>query len=199
MRKVIAVDMDDTICELMPVCIQNHNRKFPDHIMTYDQCLSFNLEQTWHPKCNAKIFFGDEGLYRHLPLVDEYVVDEMRKIHDRHDLIIVTAAYPTVVLDKWEWLQEHMPFIPYANFIPIKRKDLLEFDLLIDDGSHNLLPAVSRNKNVIGIPRPWNQNIRDKCLFRPSPSFKGMADYVDQLLEDSTNEKCILDYHPNFF
>lgn len=198
MRKIVAVDMDDTICHLMPRCIHYHNIQFPEHLLKLEDCVRFKLEGIWHPNCNYDTFFGRPGLYRELDLVDQFVIPELKKLHEKHDLIIITASTPQAMLEKWEWLQEHAPFIPVSNYFPVKRKDMVEFDVLIDDGGHNLLAAKEKGRRVIGIPRPWNADVRKDYLFRENDSWEGMADFVDQVLKGKLDPPPkISDYHPN--
>lgn len=181
-KKIILVDMDDTICNLVGRCIHHHNLRWPEHLMHYEQVTQWDLNGIWHPECNEKAFFGLPGLYEELEIVDEYMVDEMRKIHEAYELIIVTASWPTAVVEKWNWLQTHLPFIPHENFCAWKKKYLINGDLLIDDASHNLLPFTEKGGKVIGIPRPWNHDIRDQVLFKPD-GWKDMKRLIDLTLE----------------
>ncbi|WP_199621430.1 5' nucleotidase, NT5C type [Paenibacillus alkalitolerans] len=182
MRKpIIAVDMDDTICHLVKRAIFHNNNDFPTHPLRYEDMHDWNTDHLRHPACTQEVFFARKGLYEELEFFDEHVVDEMRKIHEGYDLIIVTAAWPTAVIEKWNWLQKHMPFIPNENFLPIKRKNLLDFDLLIDDGAHNLIPAIERGKQVLCIPHPWNLKARKQYNIPLLTSWKGAKDRIDQI------------------
>ncbi|WP_458120484.1 5' nucleotidase, NT5C type [Paenibacillus sp. Z6-24] len=179
-RKIVAVDMDDTICHLLPRAIHYHNALYPDLPLTMEQVNSFDLSRIWHHECSEEVFFGRQGLYEELEIFDEHTVEEMRRIHEQHDLIVVTAARPSSVPEKWRWLQQHLPFISYENFFVAKRKYLLEFDLLIDDGPHNLLAAREAGKRTIGIPRPWNLALQQDFLMKDS--WKGMSELVNEVL-----------------
>lgn len=179
-KKIVAVDMDDTICHLVPKSIGYHNEAYPDHPLTMEQITNFDLSGIWHPECTDDFFFGRPGLYEELDIFDDYTADELHRIHLEHDLIIVTAARPDSVPEKWNWLQKHLPFIPYDNFFAGKRKYLLGFDLLIDDGPHNLLAAANAGKQVIGIPRPWNAEIQTR--FPMKDTWEGMSELVNRTL-----------------
>ncbi|MEK5162374.1 hypothetical protein NYE69_08545 [Paenibacillus sp. FSL R5-0527] len=183
-KKIVAIDMDDTICHLVPKAIHYHNLQYPDRPLTMEKMTSFDMTKIWHPDCNEDIFFGRPGLYEELEIFDEHTVEEVRKIASEHDVIIVTAARPSAVPEKWNWLQRHMPFIPYENFFIARRKSLVNFDLLIDDGPHNLLPAMEAGKLTIGIPRPWNTPIQD--LFLMKDSWDGMSKLVNRLLAEGS-------------
>ncbi len=180
-RKIVAIDMDDTLCHLLPRAIHYHNLLYPDLPLTMEQIINFDLRQIWHHECSEDIFFGRPGLYEELEIFDEYTIAEVEKIHAQHDLIIVTASRPDSVPEKWRWLQRHLPFISYENFFVAKRKYLLEFDVLIDDGPHNLLAARAAGKKTIGIPRPWNLAIQSEFVMKDS--WQGMSELVNEILE----------------
>lgn len=182
MRKpIIAVDMDDTICHLVKRAIYHNNNDFPTHPLRYEEMLDWNTDHLRHPDCTHDVFYARPGLFEELELFDEYVVEEMEKLHNAYDLIIVTAAVPRTVPEKWNWLQRHMPFIPFENFFAGKRKNLIHYDLLIDDGVHNLLPAVEAGRQVLCIPHPWNLKARQTYEFPLMTSWKGAKERVDRI------------------
>lgn len=183
-KKIVAVDMDDTICHLVKRAIYHNNKDYPTHPLDYETMFDWNTDHLRHPECTQDVFFGRPGLYEELELFDEHVLGEMEKIHNQHDLIIVTAARASAVVEKWNWLQKHMPFIPYKNFFACKRKDLINFDLLIDDGPHNIVPTLMKQKQVICIPHPWNQEFRKLIPnLIVKNDWQGMSDLVNRILE----------------
>lgn len=183
MRKpIIAVDMDDTICHLVKRAIYHNNNDFPTHLLRYEEMLDWNTDHLRHPDCTQEIFYGRPGLYEELELFDEHVVGEMEKLHYAYDVIIVTAAQPQSVVEKWNWLQKHMPFIPIENFFTCKRKNLINYDLLIDDGVHNLVPALQEGRKVLCIPHPWNLRAREQYAFPLLTSWEGAKEKIDQML-----------------
>ncbi|MBY3618328.1 hypothetical protein HGO21_02070 [Acinetobacter sp. CUI P1] len=184
MRKpIIAVDMDDTICHLVKRAIYHNNNDFPTHVLKYEEMLDWNTDHLRHPDCTQDVFYGRPGLYEELELFDEHVVGEMEKLHNAYDVIIVTAAQPNAVVEKWNWLQKHMPFIPIENFFPCKRKNLINYDLLIDDGVHNLVPALQDGRKVLCIPHPWNLRAREQYGFPLLTSWEGAKEKIDRIFE----------------
>jgi 5'(3')-deoxyribonucleotidase len=186
MKPIIAIDMDDTIYRLVERAVFHHNIRYPDHIIQKDQLNSWVCDGVWHPECNEEIFFRKPGLFEELEIFDEHVKEEMEAIHRDYTLWIVTAAHPTSVLGKWIALQRDFPYIDYANFFPVKQKEVLPFDMLIDDGAHNLIPAFRQGKKVIGIKQPWNQEIRDAMFF--VDGWKDMKYHVDQAMKGKWRE-----------
>lgn len=121
-KPIIAVDMDDTICHLVKRAIYHNNLNFPTHPLRYEDMIHWDTSHLRHPESTHDVFYGRPGLFEELELYDEYVVDEMRKLNDAYDVIVVTAAEPKTVVEKWNWLQQHMPFITAEQFITCKRK-----------------------------------------------------------------------------
>jgi len=192
MRKpVVAVDMDDTICHLVKRAIYYNNLDFPTHPLRYEDMLDWNTDHLRHPDCTQDVFFQRPGLYEELEPYDEYVLEELERIHAAYDLIVVTAAMPRSVPEKWNWLQTHLPFVPFENFFVCKRKYMLDFDLLIDDGAHNLAPAVERGKRVLCIPHPWNEEARKRYGFPTMTSWKGAKERIDRLFENAESQPLV--------
>lgn len=180
-KPVILVDMDDTLCHLVKRCIHHHNLRWPDHPMFYEDCATWKYDDIWHPDCNQEKFFGIPGLYEELELFDEHVIPEMQKLADAYEVIIVTAAWPQAVVEKWNWMQKHLPFIPFDNFCTWKKKYHINGDILIDDAAHNLIPFSEKGRPVIGIPHPWNAHIRNDVYFKYD-GWKDMKKKVDEIL-----------------
>ncbi|MNO55688.1 putative 5'(3')-deoxyribonucleotidase [compost metagenome] len=181
-KPIIAVDMDDTICHLVKRAIHYNNLQFPTHPLRYEDMFFWDTTHLRHPDSTHEVFYCRPGLFEELELYDEFVIEELERLHRAYDIIIVTAADPATVVEKWNWLQRHMPFISADQFITCRRKNLLHFDLLIDDGPHNLLPAIADGKQVLCIPHPWNIKEREQYDMPVMPSWKGAKETVDSLL-----------------
>ncbi|MFC4306665.1 5' nucleotidase, NT5C type [Cohnella boryungensis] len=182
-KPIIAVDMDDTICHLVKRAIHYNNLEFPTHPLRYEEMFFWDTTHLRHPSSTHEVFYCRPGLFEELELYDEFVVEEMMRLNTAYDVIIVTAADATAVVEKWNWLQRHMPFITDKQFITCRRKSLIQFDLLIDDGPHNLLPAIADGKKVLCIPHPWNRIEREQYAMPVMSTWKGAKETVDHLLE----------------
>lgn len=184
MRKpIIAIDMDDTMVFLMKAVMNDHNRKHPDYMLRYDQMIAFD-ESMLHPDYDKYAFLKGEDTYYHLEMVDEYVVPEIKKLHKKYDVIIVTSAFPETVLDKWRWMETYLPFIPHDNFFTGKRKDLINADILIDDAIHNVNKWVGSDSNRPAIvpSHHWNQELRTLPLVTMKEGWKDMCEVVDNVV-----------------
>jgi 5'(3')-deoxyribonucleotidase len=59
----------------------------------------------------------------------------IQALMQRYDVYITTAAmeYPTSFTDKFEWLRDHFPFIPWTNIVFCGDKSIIAADYLLDD------------------------------------------------------------------
>lgn len=77
----------------------------------------------------------------------EVMIDLAEQLHNNGaDVCIISAADKDTIRDKWEWVEEHLPFVPKENicFAPIGAdksefvKGNAEISVLIDDYNNNL-------------------------------------------------------------
>jgi 5'(3')-deoxyribonucleotidase len=80
------------------------------------------------------------GFFRHLPVMKDSV-EVLREINNRYELFIVSAAmeFPNSLKDKYDWLQEHFPFISWRQIALCGDKKLVTGDYIIDDHVRNLV------------------------------------------------------------
>lgn len=180
-KKIVAVDMDDTLVYLMKAIMEDHNAKHPDYPVTYEQMIAFD-ESMLHKDYSKMDFFFKEGTFLNLELLDEYVIPEMKKINEAYDLIIVTSAFAENVLEKWKWLRRYMPFIPHKNFCAFTRKDLIQADILIDDALHNVKDWVQSGRPALVPSHHWNQEAAQLEHVTMFDSWENLKEEIDRLL-----------------
>jgi len=81
----------------------------------------------------------ERGFFADLPLV-EGCREALLKLHGEYELFIVTAAmeFRASLEDKYDWLQKHLPFIPWSHYVFCGDKSIVAADYMIDDHPHNL-------------------------------------------------------------
>ena len=79
------------------------------------------------------------GFFRHLPVMED-AVDVLRRLNERYEVFIVSAAmeFPNSLKDKYDWLMEHFPFFTLKQIALSGSKDLVYGDFMIDDHVKNL-------------------------------------------------------------
>ncbi|MFK8162596.1 MAG: 5'(3')-deoxyribonucleotidase [Lewinella sp.] len=81
----------------------------------------------------------EKGHFRHLPVI-ENAVEVIRELYEHYEVYIVTTAteFRYSFLDKYEWLEEHFPFIHHSRIVFCGDKSIVHGDFMIDDKAKNL-------------------------------------------------------------
>ena len=135
MRKRIAIDMDETICDTMARHLDWYNQEFNQALTKAD------LQGT---KIYHKVPAEHVARVRSYPDNPDFFVDippyedAIRVIHElrqHYDIFIATAAmeHPTSFAPKYDWLVKYLPFLSPLNFIFCGNKGVVHADYLIDD------------------------------------------------------------------
>jgi 5'(3')-deoxyribonucleotidase len=134
----IAIDMDEVIADPISKFIQLYNRDFDvpldlvlDPGKEVHQHVPADVNRRWYEYINEKGFFRD------LPVIPGSI-EAIQKLQEHHEVYIATAAmeFRNSLEDKFDWLQDHFPFIPWTNIIFCGNK-VLDVDVLIDDRIKN--------------------------------------------------------------
>ena len=181
------IDMDDTILYLMKAIHADHLKKHPDHPLNFEDMIAFN-DDMLHPDYNKIDFFMEPGTFYNLEIMED-AAEELQRIHEAYDLIIVTAAFPESVPDKWRWVQKYLPFVPAENFITCSRKDLIQADILIDDAKHNVEKWVETGRPALVPSHHWNQDLEKLQGVKMVYGWHGMKAIIDFVLYDHEREQ----------
>ena len=124
----VMVDMDDTIEDLLEAWVSYLNDVYgtsvkKDDVTQWDISRSFPMlskEQVYSPLyCNA--------FWR-----------EVKPIDGASVLIVTSSAYETIKVKMQEVLFRYFPFLSWDDVIITTHKQLINGDVLVDDGVHNL-------------------------------------------------------------
>lgn len=61
-----------------------------------------------------------------------------------------------MMVAKWEWLEEHFPFIETDWIVMCGKKDIIKTQIMIDDGLHNLESFQGPDKILFN--QPYNRS-----------------------------------------
>lgn len=83
----------------------------------------------------------ESGFFRDLPVMED-AVEVVAELQENYDVWITTAAteFRNCIIDKYDWLGEHFPFVPWKNFVFCGDKSILRGEYMIDDKAKNLAP-----------------------------------------------------------
>ena len=136
----IAIDMDDVLAGTTEKMVLSYNtlkktNYIPDDLLTLD------LETVFDETTMMQMFneINSPGFTRDL-VVKENAIEVVKELNDLYDVYIATAAMeiPGSFQDKFEWLQEHFPFLDVNHYIYCGNKKVVRSDYLIDDNVKQL-------------------------------------------------------------
>lgn len=143
--KVILVDVDDTILDLLSPWLEWYNEKYDDSV-TRDHIVDWDLTKFVKPECGREIydFLHLEDCYdRCRPLEKALLgVNGLRMLGYR--IVFLTAANYHQMGNKLLWLEKHKFLtLDYGttsrDYIIAHDKSLVHGFGLVDDGAHNLI------------------------------------------------------------
>ena len=158
--KRIAIDMDEVIADVLPKFIKLYHRDFGtplDLVIDPGNEVFKNVPEDVNQKWLE--YINEEGFFRDLAVIpDSQRV--IKALQEKYEVYIVSAAmeFRNSLVEKYDWLAEHFPFISWKNIIFCGNK-IIEADILIDD----------RIKNF--------QNFKGRPLLYSSPHNLLITDY----------------------
>lgn len=149
----LGIDMDEVMADLMPEWIRRIN-KITGKDYTVNDVTNWNVPKSLNldEELCLKIL-EDKDLYNNLDPIDG-AIKTIKELNEKYDLYIVSYAPTNISLKhKGVWLNKYLPFIERRQWIFTQSKHLIDLDILIDDGIHNLETFKGR---AILFTRPWN-------------------------------------------
>ncbi len=153
-RMSTALDVDDLLLECIPYAIKLANEKYK-----FDPPITIHEVNKWGKLNNrADIifeFFKDPEFFRNQPVI-KGAKEFVRKLSEITEVYIATSIYPQFMGIRAEKILKEFPEIPESHIYMGSSKELLNVDILFDDGMHNVFK--SNAAYPILMRRPWNQN-----------------------------------------
>ncbi len=100
------------------------------------------LRELLHPKQMSKVYeyLHQPGFFRDIPVMDG-AIRTVQELSRYYEIFVATAAmeFPNSFKEKYDWLAEHFPFIPWHNIVFCGDKSIIASDYLIDDHIKNMV------------------------------------------------------------
>ena len=157
---VIAIDVDDVICNLQEVVIDLFNKRYGSHY-TIDDFNSYDIMNVL-PTQDAivmKDMYSEHGLYdkvKPMPGAQEALE---KLINLGHQIYLVTAAIPKTYDEKVAFIHRFFPYIDDGHIVAMKHKWMFKADVMIEDNLQTLLAKPYYHR--ICFDRPWNRAVND--------------------------------------
>jgi 5'-nucleotidase len=146
MRKRIAIDMDETICDTMARHLDWYNREFKQGLTKAD----LHGTKIYHHVAaehvaRVRSYPGNPDFFVDIPPYED-AISVIHQLSQEYDIYIATAAmeHPTSFSPKYDWLVKYLPFLSPLNFIFCGDKGAVHADYLIDDSSRHFTHFVGQ-------------------------------------------------------
>lgn len=159
---VIACDMDDTIEYLLPAWIRWLNAKY-GYNTKYSDVTDWRVRLAFPGLTDDQVFepLQLEEFWKTVEPMWDAVYYIKKLIDEGFPFYIVTSSYPDSILPKFTHvLYKYFPFIDKHNIIIAHKKQMIHCDMLIDDGTHNIVgPYIGLLKDT-----PHNRWFKEKDI-----------------------------------
>lgn len=157
---IIAVDVDDTICNLQEVVVDLFNKRFGSHY-TLENFTEYDIMNIL-PTQDAivmKDIYGESGLYNKVKPMPGAQDTLEKLINLGHQVYLVTAAIPKTYGEKVAFIKRFFPYIDDNHIVAMKHKHMFRADIMIEDNLQALLAGQHYHRILVN--RPWNQSSKD--------------------------------------
>ena len=139
MRKRIAIDMDETICDTLARHLDWYNTEFQQNLTKADLYATKIYQKV--PEAHVarvRAYPDNPAFFEEIP-PHPHAIEIIEELHGRYEIVIATAAmeHPASFAAKYDWLRKYLPFLSPMNFIFCGKKSVVQADFLIDDSSRH--------------------------------------------------------------
>lgn len=134
----IIIDMDEVMADIIPHLLEYYYKATGEKTDPTILKGKHVHEAVAKPEL-IREFLYQPGFFRTAPLIaDSQLV--VNALNNHHEVYIVSAAmeFPQSLIEKYEWLQEHFPFLTWRQIAFCGSKQLVSGDYMIDDHLKNL-------------------------------------------------------------
>src|SRR5258706_8672221 len=142
----ILIDMDDVTADAVARFLEWYERDFGIRY-TRQQLHGTKLSEIVPPEHKQTVlrYPHQKGFFKDLPVIQDSkeVIEALNNIYE---VFVVSAAmeFKYSLYDKFEWLDQHFPFIPWKRRVFCGDKTIVKGDVLIDDHDFNLFVFTGR-------------------------------------------------------
>ena len=137
---VILVDMDDVLEQLVEAIVKYNNTHYGTDVRAYD-VVEWNLAKAF-PTLTREMVYSpeyDEDFWATVEPMPGAEKVLRRLLDEGHEVYVVTASiYETLRQKMDDLLFRWFPFLDWEHVIVTSNKHMINGDVLIDDGPHNL-------------------------------------------------------------
>ena len=163
MKRKLAVDIDNTIWDLITPWLNYYNKRHNDDVKYEDvtEYSFFDIIKNITREEMLGLLTENEFWLEVIPYPDSYKY--LKKLNDEFELYIATSTSYKTPREKFDKLFTFFDFLEEDQLIITSKKQLLNVDIMIDDCIDCL---VGGDYMKLLIDTPYNKNIADSSLIR---------------------------------
>ncbi|AIC92816.1 5' nucleotidase, NT5C type [Shouchella lehensis] len=137
--KRIAIDMDEVMADFTKKHLALFNADYNEAITLEDLQGKKLRDLRPHLVDEIREYLKDPTYFRDLDVMKD-AQEVIKELSESFEIYIATAAmhFPSSFTAKYEWLQEHFPFLDDQHFVFCGDKSVIKADYLIDDNVYQL-------------------------------------------------------------
>ncbi|MCB1246975.1 MAG: hypothetical protein KDB69_06910 [Acidimicrobiia bacterium] len=159
----LGIDLDGVVADFNTGWMRRYNEAYgtaltPDLVDHWDAMMSLthfaSMDEFWEWSRQ----WPDPRLFRDLPVVDG-ALESMQRLATDHEIVIITTKPPWANHDTFAWIAD--TGIPTNEVHITDRKWLVDCDVYLDDGPHNLNVLVRErpDRTICRYVQPWNSPV----------------------------------------
>lgn len=149
----IGLDVDEIVYECVSYALNLTNKKYNKNLKEED-VLNWGLTNTDTDLMFE--FMEEKSFYETQPVING-AKEFVHKLCKIADVYFVTAIAPEFMGERIQRLLNDFPEVKKENIIMTSSKNVIDLDILFDDGGHNILKSIA--KYPILLRKPWNSHI----------------------------------------
>ena len=154
-RLRVGLDVDDTLYECNSYALSIINARYPD-----EEPISINEITAWG-RCGRRAderiaLYSDPEFVATQPIIHG-AQKFVRELSKHCDVFFITAVPARCMSARAERLIKDFPEIPPENIIIGTRKEIMQLDILLDDGAHNI--SKSKAAYPVLFRKSWNSHL----------------------------------------
>lgn len=161
-KPILLVDQDDVLACFIDKVLEIYNKRYGTNYKNED-ITDWNLDNILGKEV-LEIMYDPNIFVELSPIVEGIETIKLLLEKNMFDVYIVTAAHPSTCFNKFLWVRGYMPFFNSNHIIFTYQKHLVNGDVLIDDGLHNVLGFKDRYTILVNTSRNKDfKELPEKC------------------------------------
>ena len=136
----ILIDMDDVMADTIARFTEWYERDYGIKISKETlHGKKFNEVVPAEHRQKVLMYPHEKGFFKDLPVIEDSK-EIIEALNNKYEVFVVSAAmeFKHSLYDKFEWLDEHFPFISWKRRVFCGNKTIAKGDVMIDDFDFNL-------------------------------------------------------------